>query len=249
MTTLDTRLRSRRLMDRFASELVGAPVVLGMLLAGTLAVVGAVAAFGSGEITQSGWESAAQLARWYAGATGAYATAVYLPLYVVHGFTRREYAAWVPAYLAAFAVVFAMSMTLGYVVEGLVYRWFEWEHALRLTHLYATPDEYGLALLEFLLIGAIWSGVGAVLGAAFYRRSVLGALLVPIGIAMIGLVEGALGPGYAGPFTLGELPFADRLLGEESASTATALGTGCFAATMAVMWAVVRDMPIRTKSS
>ena len=250
MTTLDTRIRSRRLMERLGAELVGAPLVAGILILGTALLVGAVATFGSGDINASGWESAAQVARWYAGGVGVYATAVFLPLFVTHGYTRREYTAQVPFFLVAFALAFSLSMTIGYVLEGLIYDWLGWEQGLTNQHIYGTPDEYGLVLLEFVTVGAVWSGVGAALGGAFYRRPALGMVLVPVGIVMIALVELAAGPGYAGPLTaVTGLPVLSDIFGTPTASVAVAVSVASFLAALALMWVIVKDVPIRTKKS
>lgn len=179
-----------------------------------------------------------------------YATAVFLPLFVAHGYTRREYTAQVPFFLVAFAVAFSLSMTLGYALEGLIYGWLGWEQGLTNQHLYATPDEYGLVLMEFVMVGAIWSVVGAALGGAFYRRPALGMVLVPIGIVMIAMVELAAGPGYAGPLTaVTGLPIVGDIFGTPTASVAAVLSFASFLAALALMWAIVKEMPIRTKKS
>lgn len=166
MTTSTPQRVRAILRQRVAADVFGLPVVWGLLVAGVALLVGGVALFRPGTIDVSGWEQAAQLARWYAGAVGVYVTAVYLPLYVAHGYTRREFAAQAPAFIAAWAAAFALLMTAGFALETLAYRVFGWTQALTGTHLYASPTEYPLVFTEFLLVGPAWTVGGAMLGAA-----------------------------------------------------------------------------------
>jgi hypothetical protein len=240
--------RSRTLRRHFASELVGVPVVLAVLMVGTGVVVGLVAILGSGDIRVSGWEAASQVARWYAGTVGVYATAVHLPLYIAHGFTRREFLGRLPLFLVGFAATFAVFMTLGYFLEGAIYDAFGWEHGLNESHLYATPDSYGPIWIEYALIGAVWSAAGTFIGGAFYRQPFLGLLLVPVAISMIGLVEVSAGPGYVGPFTLlGNWSLLESLSDDPTAGAATLATSVSVVAAMGLMWVVAKDLPIRTR--
>lgn len=243
--------RSGRLLrQRLASELPGAVLVFGVLLAGTFLLVGAVSVLRSDSIRVSGWEQAAQLARWYAGGVGVYATAVHLPLYLAHGFTRREFAAQLPVLLGAFAVAFGALMTLGYGIEALAYESFGWTQDLTNDHLYATATEYPLIFLESTLVGGSWVVAGSVLGGAFYRNALLGFALIPVALTLVGLVELTAGPGHIGPFAAsGSLPLLGASLGGASAGTVTILGAAAFVAGSAVTWGVVRDLPMRSRST
>src|SRR5690625_4632811 len=56
-------------------------------------------------ITMSGWEIGSQVSRWFVGGIGVYYTSVYLPLFVTHGWTRREAAVQALVPVGAFVLV------------------------------------------------------------------------------------------------------------------------------------------------
>ena len=214
---------------------------------GVAVLCGVVALFTS--IRISAWEQAAQIPRWFAAGSGVYLTYYHLPLYVAHGYTRREYTTQVPVVVAAFAAVLAALMTLGYLIETFVYGVAGWTQALTRAHLFDVPDQVPIVFAEFLLAFLVWTVIGALVGAGFYRNGGLGLLLIPVGLLLLGVTEYALGDGF-GPMPFGFLRSLLRpLAGIDPGSLAGAatISLGVLVGTAAMTWAVVRDIPVRTK--
>jgi hypothetical protein len=208
------------------------------------AVVFTVAPFRPIEV--SGWETGSQVPRWFAGGVGIYLTAVYLPLYIAHGFTRREIARQLLVATAGTIAIMAGLMTLGYAIERVIYAVAGWPQTLLQSHLFDTASNYPLVYLEFLLLFAVWVAAGAFVGAAIYRNPANGLFAIPIAIVMIGVAESALSPGFFEVITA----FAGWLgLAPDGVSvTASLLVTaGCLAVGLPGAWWFVRDMPLRNQ--
>lgn len=234
-------LRHRLRIDGTAALILGA----GFFLAVTaLTVVVSVVA---NEIRISGWEVGIHLVRWFVGGMGVYLTAVYLPLYVVHGRTRAEVARQMAVFGVLYVVLVATLVTVGFALEGLVYRLADWPQALESSHLFDAPDQYHLILLEHTLLFGAWLAGGALLGAAFYRSGVLGGAMIPLALGAVAVSEGFLGPGEFGP-----PPPLLELAGLGLEATEPALATvatmACIAALGVGTWLVVRDVPIRPET-
>lgn len=195
-----------------------------------------------GPIEISGWEIGSQLPRWYVGALGVYATAVYLPLYVAHGYARREIARQLPPAAAATVVLLAALMTLGYAIERGIYAAAGWSQELTQSHLYSTPTDYPLVFLEFLLLFSVWLTAGSFVGAGIYRNPGHGLYVIPLGLLMIGAAETVLSPGFFEVLTA----FV-RMIDLEGVSTTAAVlvSTACVAVGLPLTWLFARDTPLR----
>lgn len=208
-------------------------------------LVGLVAYFG--EIRTSGWEKATQLPRWYAGAIGVYMTALYLPVYIAHGRTRKEFLKQAPLAIVVTTTVLALLMTIGFGIEYVAYRIAGWPQTLSSTHLFESPTEFGLVFLEFWLAFAVWMVAGTFLGASFYRNPGLGFLLLPVALLTVTLVEGSLG----GNATVSALPplltLFDIIPQSGTVDRALATAAGCAAVGWTITWLVARDLPMKTK--
>lgn len=210
-----------------------------------LTVVFLVAAVRTIEV--SGWEIMSQLPQWFAGGMGVYATAVYLPLYVTHGYTRREVFRQLLPVHAAMAVLLSALMALGFAIERVVYGLAGWPQALGQEHLYRRADDYGWMFGEFLVVFSVWMVAGALGGAAFYRRPLGGVLVVPVLAVMIGVAEGLTNPGFL-PGVSGAL----GLGGVGDATTALAAFTVCavcVGAGLMLTWLLARDLPLRPQNT
>lgn len=197
-------------------------------------------------IEVSGWETGSQLPRWFAGGVGIYLTAVYLPLYIAHGFTRRESARQLTVATAGTLLVMSTLMTLGYAIERAVYAVAGWPQALTQSHLYDTASSYPLVFLEFLLLFTVWTAAGAFAGAAIYRNPANGLFAIPVGIVMIGLAEAVLNPGFFEVVTA----FAGWLgldPGGVSVTASIVITLGCLAVALPATWWSVRDLPLRNQ--
>lgn len=222
-------------------------VVLWLLFAAGVAVlVGSVAIFST--IRISGWEQAAQVPRWFMGVTGVYLTWSSLPLYVAHGYTRREFAVQAPAVIAATTTTVALLMTVGYAIETAVYGVAGWPQTLTRAHLFDSPDQLLLVFAEFWLVLGVWALAGALLGAGFYRNEGgLGLLLLPVALLMVGVMEYTVGDGL-GPMPFGFVQAALRplaALNAGSVAISVAIWAGVIVTGGALTWALIRDMPLR----
>lgn len=235
---------------RVRDDVLSLPMVWAGFLVAVAAVVALVAIFRADGIEVSGWEQATRITRWYVGAIGGYFTAVYLPLYVTHGVTRREFTAQLPALVVAFVAMYAVVMTVGFGIESVAYRIFDWPQVLTDQHLFDRLSQVGLVLLEFVLTGLVWTVAGAVLGAAFYRNGLLGGVLVPVAVAMVWLTEAATGTGYLGPFGAAFDAAPSWLTGLRAAPVwATAVAIVVAAAGLGLVHVLTRTMPIRNPGS
>ncbi len=229
---------------RLKDDALGVVVLWAGFAAFVFAVVFIVAIFRPIEV--SGWEIASQLPRWYIAGLGVYLAAVYLPLYVAHGFTRHEIARQLPASAAITVVVLSALMTLGFAIEGGVYRLVGWPQELTRPHLFDDASSYPLMFVEFWLLFTVWLVAGTFVGAAIYRSPVNGLFAIPVGLAMIGLAEAVLSPGVVDILgsAVGFLGFAP-----DGASVAGSLAvvTGCLAVGLPATWLLVRDMPLRSE--
>lgn len=237
------------LRHRLRVDGLGVPIIGGGFLLSVLLLTGTVSMFT--DIRISGWGVGTQLVRWFVGAIGVYLTAIYLPLYVAHGRTRRDTAVDSALFAGIYVALVAVLVAVGFAIEGLVYRIADWPQTLDHVHLFDAPDQYHLVLLEFAVVLAVWVAAGAMLGAGFYRHGGLGMALIPVGLAAVPVTEAGTGPGTAGPFFYGSPPPLLDAVGLSSgpASPLAAVVTSLLVCAVlgAVTWPIVRDVPIRPK--
>lgn len=243
----DRRDRHVVLRHRMGIDGVGVPIIGGVFLLAVMLLVGVVSTFT--DIRLSGWETGTQLIRWFVGAIGVYLTAIYLPLYVLHGRTRREVAIDSGMFAGVYAVLVAVLVTAGYAIEGLVYRVAGWSQTLDNVHLFDSPAQYHLILLEYTLVLAVWIAGGAMLGAAFYRSALLGMTMIPVGLAAVVLIEIGTGPGHLGPLPPPLMEVGGLELGVFSPLVAVGTSVLSCAVLAVVTWWILRDVPIRNQAS
>ncbi|MFI0419954.1 hypothetical protein [Spongiactinospora sp. 9N601] len=205
-------------------------------------VMGVAVAIGVlGDLESSVWERAVQAARWYVLVIGITVVRLYLPVYVAHGRTRREFAGQAAVFTLLFAPAVSALTALGYLLEGLVYRLGGWPHQIADRHLFGGPGQVPLVLAEYWAQYLVWVSAGVLLGAAFYRLSVGGVLLIPVAAVPVILVHSATDLIQALPI-IGRLPMPD-LPGTTGMAITAAIG-GCVLV-FALTWTFIRDMPIR----
>lgn len=198
------------------------------------------------DIRISGWEVGTQLVRWF-GAIGVYTTAIYLPLCVAYGRTRREVAVDSAIFAGVYAALVGVLITVGFALEALIYRRAGWSQLLSNVHLFDAPDQYHLVLFEHVVVLSVWVAAGAMLGAAFYRSDGLGMVSIPVGLAAVILTEVGTGPGYLGPPPPPLLELGGLELGTFSPLAAAATALLCCGVLAAITWLIVRDLPIRNQ--
>jgi hypothetical protein len=228
---------------------IPATAFLWTIFAVIVAAVG-VAMAGLDAVTGSVWEPAARIPRWFAAAVGASFTWSSLPVYLAHGYTRREFATQMPVFIAGLAATLALLMTVGFAVERILFRAAGLPAVLSRAHLFVSSDQFLLVLAEFLLLLPVWVVSGALVGAGFARNTGLGMLLVPTALVMVTVAEFVAGPGYLAPPIFGLASLVARVLpafGQAGGSLPTALAAcvGVFGLGTAGVWAVIHDIPVR----
>lgn len=228
---------------RIRDDVLGVAILWAGFLLFVFALIFGVALFN--EIQVSGWDIATQVPRWFAGALGVYATAVYLPLYVAHGYTRREAARQLAVATPVILGVMAGLVTLGYAVERAVYAVAGWPQELSQSHLFTSATQYHLAFVEFALLFAVWAAAGAMVGAGFYRHPGLGfATLLP-GLALVGAAESVLSPGFFEVVT--QLTEIVGVNADVSVTASAVVALVATAVALPVTWLLVRDLPLRPR--
>ncbi|WP_242454518.1 hypothetical protein [Bailinhaonella thermotolerans] len=232
---------------RFPSRLFAAQAwfaaMAWLVLAGVIAVIVLAVVLAAGPPRQSVWEQASQVPRWFTLFVGVFMVREYLPLYIAHGQTRRRFTGHLALTVLAYAPYAAALVTLGFLLEALVYAAAGWPQALDRAHLYSSPTQVHLVFAEYLVEILAWTSVGCLLGAAFYRWGAGGILMIPPAAAMILLAEGSVGA----PANLPML--ASRLRVDLAVYPALALGVALltFLVATGLTWTLIRDMPLRNR--
>ena len=205
---------------------------------GVVLIVAGVALFR--DITVSGWDQAVQVIRWLALGYGTYLTGRLLSQLIAHGQTRRDFMIHVSGFVTAVSAVLAGLMTVGYLVERLIYRALGWPHKVDDDRLFTSSTDVAPIYISYLVLFLVWTIIGAMLGAAFYRLEAGGALFLPVALVL------ALGSGMLIRF--GGLPLFSSLPDLRDLPLAAIVGLGAliYAAGVGITWALVRDLPVRS---
>ncbi|GGS93303.1 hypothetical protein GCM10010156_59440 [Planobispora rosea] len=231
---------------RFPSRLLAAQIYFAGILwaafyAVTTLITICIAIFGT--LDRSVWEGATQVPRWFALFVGVALVREFLPLYIAHGQTRRQFGAQAAVTVALYAPVLSALLVVGYLLETLLYSVAGWTQELARPHLFASPTQVPLVFTEYLVEFLVWIVAGTFMGAAFYRWQGGGLLSIPFGIGLVVLGEAAIGADL-------RLPFISMPLGVVSTPTvltALATGLGCFLLGLAMTWPIIRDVPLRNR--
>jgi hypothetical protein len=90
-------------------------------------------------ITESVWDPAVSVVRWFAFGYGLYLLNRLLPLYVAAGRTRREFLGSVAQFVAGAGAVLAALLALGFALEGMLYRALGWTQGWSLSGCTTAP--------------------------------------------------------------------------------------------------------------
>ncbi|WP_086668670.1 hypothetical protein [Lentzea kentuckyensis] len=182
-----------------------------------------------GHIAFSGWMLVTvQIARWFVLWVGVYTIHNMLPIAIAHGRTRREFLGAATGFSAVFALAMSLLVWLGFLVEDVVYDLMGWR-----TTPHGSP-------LGYVLMFAVWCGVGMFVTAAFDRWGYAGVFTLPVGLALVAV------PGVTMPGT-DDLPFF-RDAPEWLGNGWHVVSLFAWMVTMAVTWAVARTMPVRVRT-
>jgi len=210
-----------------------------------VAVTIAISIFGT--VTTSVWDPATQIIRWFAFGIGAWMVYVYLPVYIAHGATRRNYATTALGFTIAFSVTLASFTTIGFVLERIIYGIGDWPQKLSSDGLFSSPSDLPVIFVAFLMAYGLWTVTGTLLGAAFYRFGGGGLMAVVPGLLLIGIADLAVDSGV--PLFGFVLRAAEVLLSGLADAPAPATIALCIAGYLlgaAITWLVLRDVPVRS---
>jgi hypothetical protein len=134
-------------------------------------------------------------------------------------------------------------LTLGFALEGVLYRALDWQRGVAPERLFDAAGPYPLVFLSYWAMLLIWTTIGVLLAAGFYRSG--GSELVVILLALAMVAVTGYGIGFDGlPFVGGVVDVADVPLAATVGLCLAGLLPGA-----AVIWALVRDIPIRNRTA
>ena len=136
-------------------------VVAPLMLALGVGVAPATMAYFGVQAPTSLWSFAVEQAPGVFTLVIAAMTISHLATHLAFGMTRRSYAAAVVLSVLAIALLLALLVPLGYVLEAAHFRAYGWAHE--------APDSLALALLTSVLRTAVWGLAGALTAAIWYR--------------------------------------------------------------------------------
>lgn len=227
----------------FLGNVFIALITLGAFIVVVALITAGVAVFRG--ISSSAWDIAMQLPRWYTLFVGVALIKEFLPTYLAHGQTRREFAAQATLCMAAFTPVFSLLTTLGFLLERGVYELAGWPQIVTKDRLFTAADQYPLIFAQFAMEFGVWMVAGALMAAGIYRSEGGGLVTIPLGIALIIPVELVLNGRV-------RLPFLSNLLDIRvvpSLGTASGVSAGLVLLGLLLTWGFVRDMPLRNQAA
>ncbi|EXG81926.1 hypothetical protein [Cryptosporangium arvum] len=212
---------------------------LGAFVAISGLILGGVALFGTVSVSALD-VGVGQFFRWMALGYGGHLFYTFLPHCLVHGRTRGEFVRQVPVYQVVGAAVLALAIAVLYVGETLLYRAAGWTQGLRPGHLYESGTDFGAVFVSYWAALLVWTVVGSMIGAAWYRFPGVGVLLVPVAAAILFVNGLNLNIGEWGPLSGGLAGGPWGLVGIAAVSTAVAV---------AVTWSIARDVPVHVRTA
>jgi hypothetical protein len=225
----------------FGAHLPFLLVMLPLYLVGVALFITAFAVFGT--VEHSLLDIGSQVLRWIVLGYGIHLTYGLLPVFLVHGQTRREFLVQVPVFLVASSVILAALICLAYWGETALYSAAGWQQRVSDDRLYATTSEYGLVFVSYLAMFIVWLFVGTLIGAGFYRSDLLGLVMLPVALVLVAVAGFGIG--------FNQLPFVDISFGVDNVSlpATLALCGGSAAVGLALTWAVARDIALRNQAA
>jgi hypothetical protein len=80
------------------------------------------------------------------------------------------------------AAVLAALLALGFALEAALYRAMDWPHRISAERLFTDPGQYPVVFLSSWAMLVVWTAIGLLLGAGFYRSG--GRELVAVALAL-----------------------------------------------------------------
>lgn len=214
-------------------------VLWALVVAGTGLVIGGVALFADGRPESIWHHVATQAPRWLLFGLGIDAVNTYLRLQLAHGGTRRSYLGQTTAYTVVLGGTAAALITVGYLAERGLYALLGWPQRLSGESLFGTAGQYHVIFGTYWLTFLMWTVAGTLIALGFFRWNKGGVLAIPIGVVLVV-------PAFVAVSNSG-LPLIGRELAGIDLSPGVLLAAfaGCFIAGIALIWAIVRDVPMK----
>ncbi len=194
-----------------------------------------------GVVEASNWEGASQLVRWYVLAIAIYVITTHFPAHIANGGTRRQFAQQYAVFTVAYALLVAVLVAVGYLLESAVYGWAGWPQVIERQAFFDSATQVGQIVLSYWLILIVWLAAVGGVTVAFYRRRIVGPLAMIPGILLIAFTESMFGSST--------VPFLFDLTWQWPLVAAVAGTLVSFGAAMGIFWAAVRDMAVPSKIS
>lgn len=153
-----------------------------------LGAIGAYGVFGDGSVQESLWQNfGAGWQRWVVLAAGFATTHTFAPMLIGNGVTRAQMSSSVLVTTVVLAVLGGLYVTVGYVLEGVLFGANDWTH-----HLDGGGRELGAGTIgglgvRYALVLAVSFAAGWLMGIGFYRFGTEGGLplVVPCALPIV----------------------------------------------------------------
>jgi hypothetical protein len=202
-------------------------------------------------ITNSVWENAAQWPRWWLFSMAIAIVTNTLPVIVAHGVSRRAALRGVAVAAVLISVIWSGFMTVGHVVERLVYGWLGWPDEMSAPHLFSSGYDAVPMFLEYAVILLAYLVSGCLIGGLYYRiGAIRGTLALPLGLLPVLAVEVLLGTGWYGGFMYDRATEQDQHglgLTPPPLAVLVLAALAVLALSALVVHLVLRDVPIHGK--
>ena len=221
----------------------------GLLWLGLLAIVTAIAVANGiwGSVGGSYWDDAvSSVPQWFVAFMAGYLAYSFLPAMIAHGQTRREFRNQALTYSVVFSAALALLVVIGFALEAGLFAVMDWPHGIGDGHLFSSSGAVHLIFAEFLLRFLVWSAAGFLIGAGFYRSEEAGWTALGIGWIPVAIVEFAIGTRSGSPIVLLQTVWEPPSL---HPVVVLAIGAAAFLTASALAWRVIRDIPLRNKST
>lgn len=207
-----------------------------------LVIAGAIGIFGTVDDSVM-HQAATQVPRWLLFGLGVDVVSTYLRMHLAHGRTRRDFLGQAVAYTVLMSGFAAALITLAYLVERVLYAITGWPQALsRADGLFSAADQYPAIFGTYWLVLLMWTVAGVVIGLGFFRSTALGLFTIPVGLAIVL-------PSLVAVRNTGLPIFGDELVDLELATGVVLGGSAVlFVVAVGIVWAIVRDVPMKTKA-
>lgn len=196
------------------------------------------------DVPGSIWGYLSGAVRVYLAIIAGYLVFQFLPLYVTHGQTRRDFAIEALIVLLAQAGLATVLITVSYLLEAGLYLIAGWPLSLPEEHLFTSHGDVLLIVVEHALAFLVWTAVGAFVGAVIYRSREQGWIALLPAVALLSLASAVTGQSVGFITRIVELGAPGDA---PSVGFAVVASIACLLVAAVLAWRVIRDAPIRNR--